>query len=68
MKLSEMKPDEVCGWIQSQIRNLFGDRVENDSAVYARNGYYFVELVLGKRTFLSGALRRHQVGRWLRGI
>lgn len=40
--LNAMSPDEVCGWIQKQIRNIAGDDVENKTDVYASHGYYYV--------------------------
>lgn len=40
--LNEMKPDEVCAWIQKRIRELFGDEVENAAGVYASHGYYYI--------------------------
>lgn len=67
--LNRMAPDEVCGWIQGKIRSVCGDTVENNSRVYARNGYYFIELRNWKRhtVIYSPGLRRQKIAAWLKG-
>jgi hypothetical protein len=55
--LKSMSPDEVCGWIQKQIRKLFGDVTENKTSVWASHGYYYIEFK--KRH--PAIVRRHEL-------
>jgi hypothetical protein len=48
MKVDTMKPDQVCGWIQRKIREIYGDRVENKSVVFASHGFYYIQIYQGK--------------------
>ena len=49
MKLDQLKPDQVVGWIRKHIREIFGNYTEDQSNVYARNGFYFIQIYRGKR-------------------
>lgn len=61
-KLASLKPDEVCAFIQQQIRERYGDKVESASRVYAHNGYYYIECgkvkAVKRRSALPAFLRR----------
>jgi hypothetical protein len=49
MKLDTLKPDQVVAWIRKHIREIFGNYTEDQSNVYARNGFYYVFLFRNKR-------------------
>ena len=48
-KLDQMKPDQVCALIRQKIRELYGDRVENKSAVFASHGFYYIQIYGGRK-------------------
>lgn len=62
-KLMSLKSDEVCAYIQQHIREKYGDKVENASQMYARNGYYYIKI--GK---LSAVKRRAALPEFFRSL
>lgn len=72
MNLDKLTPDQVCGWIQKQIRALYGDRVENKSHVWASHGYYYVLIFRGRRKgavkYEEHTLRRKNLSKLFKGL
>lgn len=66
-KLETAKPKEVEAYAETMIRFHFGDLVENKSRVFARNGFYFIEIKVGREKICSGAIRRRQIKGWIKG-
>ena len=62
--LSKLKPDEVIAWINGEIREGLGDRVENKARIYASHGYYYIKLKKGEHY----CLRRRQVPESVRAL
>ena len=61
--VTRLKPSEVLGAARDEIRRLFGEETENASHVYAKAGWYFIELP-GRGT--SRGMRRGKLGAYLK--
>jgi hypothetical protein len=46
-----MKPREIEAYLREVILKTFGDKVENNSGVYAMNGFYRVYIATDKQNY-----------------
>lgn len=57
-----MKPRDVEAYLREQVRKIFGDKVENASAIYSSRGYYYIEAdLLDGRVISFKNFRKTQV-------
>lgn len=51
--LKTAKPREIEGYLREVVRKTFGDEAENQSTIYAKKGYFTVNLRLPGEKYLD---------------
>ena len=63
-----MKPREVEAYLRGVILDVFGDKVENNSGVYAMNGYYRVYVATERQNYQFLNFRKTETGKIAKAI
>ena len=63
-----MKPRAVEAYLRQVILKTFGDKVENNSGVYAMNGFYRVYITTDKQNYQFINFRKSDAGKIAKAI
>ena len=63
-----MKPREIESYLRGVILDVFGDKVENNSGVYAFSGYYRVYIATERQNYQFLNFRKTETGKIAKAI